>query len=225
MGYHKRSQVVLGYKLLGYGKDFGRCFRVKGGRMLVKQKKFGFLERGHKKGERLALSSGEKADLYGHPVLKPEAKPRKGVSVDFLLRRFYSPAETALFSPSQGKGKIFLYFHSGGCSHHGILEHSADVFRSFKFRLTGNIYSVYFYFSGVYGIYSGDHIEGRAFSGSVSADDGHEIAFVKMEINAVQSFFLVYGTFIEGFFHIFYVKHFCHLLPCTPFCPPASAIP
>ena len=74
-------------------------------------------------------------------------------------------------------------------------------------RKLGHVYPVNEDIAAIHGIHARDHIEHRGFAGAVAADDGYEIAVVKMKINALKRLFFVHRSGVEGFFYAKNVKH------------------
>ena len=113
------------------------------------------------------------------------------------------PAESAFFTATSGKSKVFFNLHICGGAGHGILENASEKGGSFVFRNGGNVLSRKMNGTFVNGPYSGDCIEQGGFSCAVAADYGNKISVLKVKIDSLKGFFLGYGTGIESFVNSF----------------------
>ena len=153
--------------------------------MLVEQQKLWLFQCCHEQGERLSLSAGEQADLGGQSCLKAETERCKQGDIFFPLCLCDAGSEQTALAASLGECQIFLNLHRGGGSGHRILKDAAKVDGTLVLRELCDILAVDENLSLVDHPCSGDRIEHGRFSGSVSTDDGHKIAIVQRQVQAV----------------------------------------
>lgn len=115
-------------------------------------------------------------------------------------------------STQESQGQIFLDGHVGGRSLEGILEHPADDLGAAIVRHHGDVLPRQSDGAGVGDEFPGDGIEQGGFTRPVGAHNGGEIALLQVEVHILQRHLLVDGAGVEGFAHMFQIKHGEHLL-------------
>ena len=114
------------------------------------------------------------------------------------LRLRDAPAQRALLAAARGEGEVFLDLHVRGRAHHGVLEHAADVLRAAVLRHGSHVHTVEDDAPVIHRPDTRDGVEHGGFAGSVAADDGHEIARLQVQGQAVERPLFVDGAGVEG---------------------------
>ena len=207
MGDHQGHEAVFGHDLLGQLQHLLSGAGIQRGGVLVKQQELGPAQRRHQQRDRLALAAGEQANLRRQPVLEPQAEVGEQRAVILALKLRHAPLEAALLSAAQRERQIFLQLHVRRGAHHRVLEHAADVHGAPVFRQGGDILAVEQDLPAVHRPHAGHGVEERGFARAVAADDGDEIAVVKVQIQVDERLLLVDRAGIEGLGDADEVKH------------------
>jgi len=165
--------------------------------VLVEQQQLRLLQGGHEQRQRLALAAGEQADLRRHAVLKAEAEALELLMIFLALRLRDAPAQRALLAAARGEGEVLLDLHVRCRAHHGVLEH-ADVLRAAVLRHGSHVHTVEDDAPVIHRPDARDGVEHGGFAGAVAADDGHEIARLQVQGQAVERPLFVDRAGVEG---------------------------
>ena len=178
VGHHHGGQAVFGHDAVGELQHLGGGFGVKGGGVLVQQQELGLFQGGHQQRQRLPLTAGEQPHLGGQPILQPQPQRRQQSAVFLPLGAGNAPFEGAAAAAAGGQRQIFLDPHIAGSTHHGVLEHAAQIGGTAVLRLVGDVLAVQQDGAAVHGERTGHGVEHGGFSRAVAADDGDKIAVV-----------------------------------------------
>ena len=177
--------------------------------MLIEQQELRLLERGHQQCQCLTLAAGEQANLCGHSVLKAEAEGAELLAELLALCVGHGPAQPALFAAAHGERHVLFDLHVRRGAHHRILEHAAYIPGTLVLRQGSDVHPIKDDAPAVDRPYTGDGVEHRGLAGSVAADDGHEVARLKVEGEPCEGFLFIYRALIEGLADIIELKHGC----------------
>ena len=140
-------------------------------------------------------------------ILKAEAEAAQLLAVLLALRSGHAPAKPAALAAAHCEGEILLKLHVRRCAHHRVLEYAADILCALVVGQRGDVLAVEDDAPVVHRPDTGHSVEHGGFTGAVAADDRDEIAVVKMEVNAVERYALIYCAFIECFTYVYKIKH------------------
>jgi len=217
MRYHQGGELVLGDKALGEVHDYLGITRIEGCGMLVEQQHFRLAHDSHKQCECLALATAEEPDIVLEPVLQTNQLQKRAELFPLFIVEAYSQA---LHSLCFGGNHIVLDGHVCSRSLGRVLENASDRHGPPVFRAGRHIGSVENNFAVGYRIGSADQVEEGGFSRAVGTDDTDNIAFVHMQIDIVQSQFLVDRSRVEYFGDVAQIKHWWN--PPSPHAWPAT---
>ena len=114
------------------------------------------------------------------PILQPELL--HGIRKETLIRR----------TASQTKGEQNVFFYGQCWDQIKILTHktyfAAAEYSQLSFLQTGQIYTIYDYFSLIRGIQPTDHVQQSGFAGARCANNGGKLAFLNRKVNTIQGF-------------------------------------
>ena len=114
------------------------------------------------------------------PVLQP--KLLHDIRRKTLIRR----------TASQTKGEENVFFYGQRWNQIKILIHktyfAAAKYSQLFFLQTGQIYTIYDYFSLIKGIQPTDHVQQSGFAGAGCTDNGGKLTFLNRKIDAIQGF-------------------------------------
>ena len=163
----------------------------------------------------MPLTAGKEPHAGGQAILKAQIKGLEQLAVLLPLCLGDTDAQGAALAAPGCQCQIFLDLHGGGGAGHGVLEHAANVSGALMLAQAGDVHVVDQDLALVHRPHTGNGIQHGGFACAVATDDGNEITFVQLQVQAVQGGFLVHRACIEGFGNILDLKHF--LRPPLPF--------
>src|SRR5690606_10655265 len=168
--------------------------RVECSGMLVQQQDLRLRESRHKQTERLPFPAGQLTDLGAQTILQADAELRELLPEEHPLAGVDAEAKAATVAASISDGEVLFDRHTRCRAGHRVLEDAADPTAPYMFGQMLNFRTVDRDSTCLRLQSAGDDVHQRRLTGSVTADDRHEISRRQLQVYIQERDLLIDGT-------------------------------